>query len=349
MLNRSQLNTIGVLRRRPDTFFSSLPTELFIELLKEADTANKETSAKITTLLQHIVECRPKKVKEILDESPDLILYAGNVTTPAGNIILRVTPYECALGAGDPEMASLIRMYFDHVEKDDRERARQYSRYLRHIKKMYQEDESYSFKNLFKLILSKKTSTEEILSVLNHQADENSRVAKQIAKFRADFAPKTITTGMHFHYQNLYPPLKYTSGYIPNKKNNTRDAEMLKLILLWRQVAGYLMLIMPACDQLTWQAGIATTLKEMELNKQALLPNEKSLSATHRTQSQTGLGFDFAYDIHGDTKEEYRFMEPPGVSGIFTQYIKAKQKLLLAEQNPPKATETTKQGLFKKR
>jgi hypothetical protein len=330
MFNRSQINTLGVLYHRPDNLFSSLPIEALLQILKYGDESEHRTA--LEQLLEHIVYNRVAATDEALTKAPHLLLYAGNVTTPSGDHVIRVTPYECALGTGDPKMVRVIRKHFVMLEPEQHEQARQYARYHHHIKQMGKE-ESYQFEKLFEAILNKKTAEKEIRSVLNAPTQSgNSAIAKKIGQFRADFAPKTIKRGMHFNYRNLLEALKPVSGFTEYQHTQVTKEERVKLMLIWRQIAGYLMRLMPACDQIAWKTSIASIYELLSKGKLDQIPSGDQKHIITHAATKDGLGYQYAHDIYGDTSEQYRFMKPPRVSASFYEYVKQKRELLLAEK-----------------
>jgi len=69
----------------------------------------------------------------MLDANPKLIVSSSNTVTPSGLIVRCVTPYECALGAGDPEMAGMIAKYFDQFTNGSEEKEKQDAKYRPHL------------------------------------------------------------------------------------------------------------------------------------------------------------------------------------------------------------------------
>jgi hypothetical protein len=85
--------------KHPENLLFKLPSEL----MREVNEFESPPSAALTTLLNYVAHGNQAKVKEILDTTPQLLREAGNVVTPAGNKMLRITPLECAISGGDDE------------------------------------------------------------------------------------------------------------------------------------------------------------------------------------------------------------------------------------------------------
>ena len=133
--------------------------------------------------------------------NPSLVLEASHVVTPAGLILKRVTPYECALGAGDVGLAKLIGTYFSKIPEGKKERAIQYERYRLAIEGMLNQP-PYDLSWLMDII--KNSSADDVTAALNSDKEHVSKLRDALVQFRNDIRPGTlIKSRMHYNYQNL--------------------------------------------------------------------------------------------------------------------------------------------------
>lgn len=148
MLSRDQIETLLLIRKREGTILYNTRTpKPIINLISNiGDVPNSD----IATLLHHVAFGELEQVKGMLEKNPRLLLEAGNVEDPAGNTIVRVTPYECALGAGDDEMAGMMDEYFKKFEGGDKARLKQYARFKTGIEQMLDEKNAFDFIRCFK-------------------------------------------------------------------------------------------------------------------------------------------------------------------------------------------------------
>ena len=126
-----------ILNQRKDTFFSKLPPEL-IPYIYDQD-QYQDPNSDIAKALHHAAYARQEDVTTLLamlEANPKLLLQAGNVITPGGDEIRRVTIYEFLLGAGDYELAKKVQDYFSKIEGGEQQRIHQYERYRPHIEGM---------------------------------------------------------------------------------------------------------------------------------------------------------------------------------------------------------------------
>src|SRR5438105_4814071 len=121
MLTREQIYTILMLHKRGDTIFSQMPVDLIVEL----SDYGQDPNSTIATALHYAAYARQEDVDALLallDADPNLLLQAGNVKTPGGDELQRVTIYECILGAGDYELAKIVGDYFSKIDQGEQER-----------------------------------------------------------------------------------------------------------------------------------------------------------------------------------------------------------------------------------
>lgn len=165
MLNRTAIESILLFRMpredRESNFFSKLPGELIYAI----ERYSRAPQHAVVTLLHHIAYGNKKEVQLMLETTPSLVLAAGDVVTPSGYLVLRVTPYECALGGGDPDMAELIGKYFLKTPEAQDEKARQYARYRPAIDKLLNQT-PYALNWLIEMITT--SAAADIAAELEH-------------------------------------------------------------------------------------------------------------------------------------------------------------------------------------
>lgn len=291
MLNRSQIYTLLMLRNRGDNIFSTLP----VELIREISEFGQNPESSIAKALYHAAYAQEHDIKiltNMLDRNPRLLLGAGNVITPGGLEVRRVTLYEFALGAGDAELANLIGCYFSKIPNGEKEKTIQYERYRPAINGMLNQ-EPYDFTSLIDIV--KKSSDEDVLAELNHDMTHKSELRDALIKFRNDFKPGIMTKPrMHCNYQNLYYVF-YLIEREWNKINNYNKCQ-----LLWRQVAGYIELReLPACDRQAFAQSLEQILKGAPFKRSFKFKYDKSMfpAPGANADSHSGVGFDCAVDV----------------------------------------------------
>ena len=164
MPSREQIYAMLKFSKRDNNFFSTLPPEL----IREIATFDEGPNSDIGKALKYAAYARQDDVAallKMLDDNPGLLLETGNVKTPGGDEIRRVTIYEFALGAGDYELAEKVQSYFSKIKTKDAEQQRicQYERYKPHIDGML-EQKSYDLGPLIQII--KDASAEDVTALL---------------------------------------------------------------------------------------------------------------------------------------------------------------------------------------
>src|ERR1700722_19776554 len=170
MLSTNQINALLALHKRGDTLFSTLPTEL----IKEISAFGQNPNSDIAKALHYAAYARKEDVIQLLamlEANPSLLLQAGNVTTPGGDEIRRVTIYEFLLGAGEYELAKMVQDYFSAIEDGELQKIRQYERYKSHIEGMLTQ-KPYDLTSLIELI--KHASAEDITALLKKDMSHKS-------------------------------------------------------------------------------------------------------------------------------------------------------------------------------
>lgn len=319
MFSRDQLKTFLLIRKRQGTFLFN--TRLPKPLIHIISTINYKPNSEIAQLLHSVAHGDFKSVKCILEINPRLLLEAGDVTDPAGNIIKRVTPYECALSVGDPGMANAIHEFFSKIEGLDggKEQVRQYASYQHSINHMSNQQADFDFNRLFQIIKdSSSQDIEEELKIHNFDPDYQGTIPKKdkitlrqaLEMFRKHFDSREILNGVHFNYANLLEAmriLKFECQYGGVWWGSDKD-RYKKCDLFWRQVIGYIQRALPACDR----QALAQDFTKIAHDEKELEPSFKfnhdnyalhfygisSYPVTAGDQSRQGLGYEFA--IWGD-------------------------------------------------
>jgi hypothetical protein len=200
MLSREEVYTMLMLRNRNNTLFSTLP----IELIQEISNQDQDPNSTIAKALHHAAYARQEDVDALLvllEANPKLLLQAGNVKTPGGDEIRRVTIYEFLLGAGDYELAEKVQGYFSKIENGEQQKSRQYERYRPHIEGMLKQ-QPYDLTELIKII--KEASAEDVGALLNKDMTRESNLCTAIIQFHKDWAPRIlIKPCMHYNYASF--------------------------------------------------------------------------------------------------------------------------------------------------
>ncbi|HFD2276158.1 TPA: hypothetical protein ACF2P2_002989, partial [Legionella pneumophila] len=250
MLSRDQIETLLLIRKREGTILYNTRTpKPIINLISNiGDVPNSD----IATLLHHVAFGELEQVKGMLEKNPRLLLEAGNVEDPAGNTIVRVTPYECALGAGDDEMAGMMDEYFKKFEGGDKARLKQYARFKTGIEQMLDEKNAFDFGPLLQIIIESKN--EDVTAALNLDFNHHSPLQHVLEDFRKHFLPREIHRGMHFNYATLLKAFEVYDKAFDTLIKAGRSYD--KCDLFWRQVIGYIQRGLPACDRQAFAQGI---------------------------------------------------------------------------------------------
>jgi len=255
--------------------------------------AEYDAQSEIGQLLHHVAWGNLDGVTAILAKSPRLLLEAGDVEDPAGNIIRRVTPYECALGAGDDEMAATIGQYFTNVALEDgeKERSRQYARYQPHINNMLTQP-AYDFSALLEMI--KESSAKDVQAALDLEFNPDLPLHAALDNFRKYFAPREIKGGMHFNYADLLQALKVYADEFDALYTAGGD-NYSKCDLFWRQVIGYIQRGLPAIDRMVFAQSLYEVVEQKEKIERSFKfkYDNANFPVTAGDLSCSGLGFEF--------------------------------------------------------
>ncbi|VEG89798.1 hypothetical protein [Legionella spiritensis] len=297
MLIRSQIATLVILRSREGNLFSQLPLEMVHHIYKMSG----EPTSDIGKLLHAVISGHSDSVKTMLDANPRLLLQASDVITPSEDTVAYVTPYECALGAGDVEMAVEIASYFSRIKGGQTDRASQYARYKWHIDHMPHQP-VYDFKPLFQII--NNSSDDDVRAALNKNFEHPGTLNDALMEFRKAFKPGIIKSGMHFNYMNMLQVLETFHLAFQESDNVVFNDD--RYHLGWLQVCGFIMRGLPACDRQALAQGLQNIvlLKKPVTRSFKCSIGDKELPV--KEYDSMGFGFDFTINELG-CRTEKRF------------------------------------------
>lgn len=279
----------------PFSFFSLLSKDVISYLGNIHYDANPESE--IGQLLKSVAYADQKNIaiiKSMLDANPELLLWASDTVDPAGNNIRRATPYQFALLAGDDYLANIITPYFAKLDKNGvAALAAQNAECKRYIDSMLTQP-AYDFSSLLQMI--KDAPKDAVKAALNCRFDEKKYpLHAALAQFRQDFAPREITEGMHFNYNNLLEAFRVYAAEF-NNLNSASDGDYTKGDLFWRQVIGYIERLLPACDRQASAQGIYSIIETNEALNRSFNWRLGGGTFPHTVgeSSCSGLGYEYA-------------------------------------------------------
>ena len=310
MLTREQHFAFACMKKLRVTLFSALPRDV-IRYMGEASAAAFNTNSDIAKLLGHITYGNLQSVQAMLEINPRLVLQAGNVQTPSGLNVIHTTPLECALGAGDPEMAKMIARYFDSdkITGGAEVRERQYARYRPHLENILKQ-KPYNFTLLMATL--KKASQQDVAAVLNGDMTHTSTLRDVLQQFRKDFTPDKIGVGMHFNYRHLLRAYEvYDQEYNQLRVGGSYDRNHL----FCRQVIGFIQRSLPAIDRMVYAQSIYDVVgMKVEIERSFKFKfSDLDFPVTARDNSaHSGLGFQYFVG-----RGRWQWMEPSGWTSRF--------------------------------
>lgn len=332
MITREQIYTMLMMNNRRNTFFSALP----IEIIKNISDYGQNPNSEIATALNYAAYARKEDVETLLvmlDENPGLLLQAGNVQTPGGDEIKRVTVYEFLLGTGDYELAGIVQKYFANITNGEQERIRQYERYRPHIEGMLTQ-KPYDLLPLIELI--KKAPSEQVAALLDKDMSGENELCKAFILFRKDWGPKVLTKPcMHYNYASL----KYAFELLNQEWTSLQEASNNndKIQLVWRQLIGFEMRRLPGIDRRMMEQGFDDDPDARANMFFKNLGATTSFQMTLADDSIHGLGGDFAVNIGGgifDVTEDFEVHE----GMCFMEQLMLNKNLKLGELLLPERT-----------
>ena len=213
------------------------------------------------TLLVYVAYGFLQQAEALLDADPTLLLsqYKNFVITPAGFRLVDITPFECALGGNDPEMATMMVPYFLQLADGKKELEAQYKKYAPHIESIFHQT-PYDLERLVNIINNSR-DVDVIASLQLRKADE-SLLQATLAQFRKDHCPLRFIKEpcMHFNYQTLIAAYQiYEREYVNGPFRDVAGK------LFYTQIISYLLRNLPARDRQVFAAGLYQVAEE-EIN-----------------------------------------------------------------------------------
>ncbi len=270
----------------------------------------------------------------MLKADPSLLLQAGNVITPGGDEIRRVTIYEFLLGAGDYELAKEVQGYFSKIEYGEPQRIRQYERYKPHIDGMLTQ-KPYDLEPLIELI--KKSTPQEVATLLNKDFTGENDLCKAIIQFRKDWAPRVLVKPrMHYNYVSLQHALELFRCEWHNlhqASGNNYD----KICLVWRQLIGFEMRRMPGIDRCIIAQGLFQVIemhKKVNRSYKFNQSDDEEFPIVASDDSLDGLGGDFAVNLWGSPAGEFGPHHTLDATMAWKTYVEQKHQTCAALCSP---------------
>lgn len=332
MLTRSQVYTLLLLRHRGNTLFSRLP----IDLIRNISDFGQDPQSNFAKALHYVAYGELTEAKALLDQHPRLVLQAGTVVTPGGLTVIRTTLLECALGAGDPEMAVMILPYFSHVAGGENEKEQQLARYRPCIEGMLNQP-PYDLTALIDII--KASSWDAISAALNKEMNRESKLRDALMQFRQEVTPGTVTRPrMHYHYPTLLHAFEifYREWNDLEEDVGCGGGPRPKCDLVWRQVIGYLQRGLPAVDRFAFARGLYDIVENKAPIERVIGESGSFWPSAAAVDSDfVGLGFDYGISSGGRAEKEALRMARVGPSGQHISKLMSSKNIRLAELMPP--------------
>ena len=292
-----------------------------------------EQQIRAAQLLEHVAFGRETEAKAMLEVDPTLLLrqYRSTVMTPSGLAVIDVTPFECALGGGDPEMVKMMAPYFEQFNGGETERKEQYAKYQPHIENIMKQTPSYDLTKLFATLIN--STDQDVQAELNHTTHYKSDLRTELEAFRKHFTPGSMNTpGMHFNYQDLYHAYDiFENQWQKLVHGNNYD----KCWLFCRQVIGFEQRNLPARDRQIYASGLYYVVNGGQYVAVRLfdLKNDKgqAFPIMSGSNSHVGLGFDFFVDIYGAVRDGGGVGRGP----FYKTYVEQKQQTCRLMQPHP--------------
>lgn len=241
MLNRSHIINILMLRKRENNIFHTIPTDITDYMVRMGDDASGPNSI-IATLLNCVINSDVENVKNILDINPRMLLQTGDVLD--SNIILNVTPYECALGSGNYEIASIIKKYFEKINEGEKHELQQYEKYKPYLEEILSQKPDYDLDKLMTIII--ESSKEDIRAALSDTPND-SLLCQTLLEVKKHFSSCTIREGIHFNYHNFQYAYEIYVKNFRDMVNIGRNWD--RCDLFWNKVLGPIKDSMPMCHR----------------------------------------------------------------------------------------------------
>jgi hypothetical protein len=301
MLARQQAIELLKARRDRGSLFSALPDELILMICNY--NYNRDPNSDIAKALQFAAYARKgdeEALLKMVGQDPYLLLEAGDVQGPEGNIYKRVTLYEFVLGAGDYDLKARLEPYFSKIKNGEKERSFQYEKYRPYIEGMLTQT-PYDVTHLFQLIKAATPGDVRALLNKNLAGVQNANLHNAMVKFIKDWAPKTIMQPcMHYNYMSLYHVFDLLVTEWGNLYNASgKNFDLINLI--WRQLAGRELRRLPGIDRCIVAQGIFVLNQNNSLARSYTFTTANNIAIefpiTLSDDSLDGLGGDFSIDV----------------------------------------------------
>ena len=295
--------------------------------------------SEIGLLLRCIAYGNPAAAEIMLKKNPRLLLQAGDVIAPSGDLICRVSPYELALCIGDHhhDMIPMIAAFFTHpsIEGGEAERKIQYARYKNDIDNILKQ-KPYDFSWIIEII--KNSTADEVTAALTKNIEYGGVLCDALATFRQEFSPKIVTRGLLFNYatlQEAFKVLDKETASLYTKSNNNYD----KCDLVWRQLIGRIVNLLPACERQAF-ATCYMPNTHAKLKRTFNFKNDiGSFPFAMNDDVRTGAGWDFSCDVFGERSATHHVFNNSWCSNrlFIIEKLMSSKSARLAEFMPPLA------------
>lgn len=194
----------------------------------------------------------------------------------------------------------MIKPWFSEIPDGEKCRDEQSERCRLHIENMLNRQPSYSLQPLINII--KSCTDAEIIAALNHDTKNmNPKLLQAFSEFREHFTPERMRMpGMHFNYSDLMHAFEM---YAREFDSLSPNGNYYRCLLVWRQVIGFIMRGLPACDRQVFARGLYYVVNdgarvgetfEFENNKGNFFPDVRD---GEYMGGARGLGRDFGLSI----------------------------------------------------
>lgn len=246
---------------------------------------NAASDLVMTKLLQHIVNGELDAAKAMINLQPGLLLRRGSVTDLCGRKINNVTPFQCALGAGDVGMWQMLMPFFDRLRSINPEAERQ-AQFNELYPLDWKPDPLYDLGNLVEAILS--SSADEIAAALKNEKND-SVICRRLTEFRQKMFAVDVNNAMHFNPWQLIEAYRIYDEIYGFSSDNQQK-------LFWRQVVGCIQSVLPTCKVHYLTQGLNDiVVSRSVINRTLQLAHDgMHFYALVNRKSEAGLGFEVA-------------------------------------------------------
>jgi hypothetical protein len=294
MLTREQVYNMLAWRKHANTLFFQLPEDV----IKHISDFGQNPDSDIAIALHHAAFATQKDVDELLSmikANPSLLLQAGNVITPGGDKVERITIYEFCLAAGDYDLEEKVRALFSGIENGEQQSIFQYERYRLHIEGMLHK-KPYDITNLVNI--TKEAHLDDMTALLNKDLTRESKLRDAVIQFFKDWAPQIITKPrMLYNYASPQHGFKLLNDEWINLHNASRK-NYDKIHLLFRLISFELRRL-PGVDRRAVAQGIHNVIEKNEKFERTYKFKNFAgdFPVTFADDSFDGLGVNYGIDV----------------------------------------------------